>query len=320
MWRGALAALALAFIAAGASAQDYPRKPIRLLVPFPPGGGTDFLSRVVATKLSERLNWVIVPDNKPGAGGNIGLDLASKAAPDGYTMVTGQADNLAVNPWLYRDLPYDPIKSFAPVAVLADTPIVLVVAAQSPFKTVAELVAAAKANPGKLNFASTGIGTVPHLTGELFQTAAGIKIQHVPYKGASPAMADLMGGQVDMSMASAPSVFSLVDSGKLRAIAVTSAKRASAFPETPTLMEAGYKDFDLSVWYGYLVPAGTPQAVVTRLNTEVNKALSAPDIRERIEKFGANPVGGTPDAFAARIKADHAKWERIVKDSGAKLE
>ena len=225
LFQRAVAALALASFAAGAmaqaastgSAQDYPFKPIRLIIPFTPGGGTDFLSRVVAAKLSETLKWTVVLENKPGAGGNIGLDAAAKSAPDGYAMVMGQLDNLAIGPWLHSSLPYDPIKSFTPIALVADSPLVLVVSAQSPYTTVADVVAAAKASPGKLTLASAGNGTTGHLTGELFQTAADIRIQHVPYKGSAPALADVMGGQVDMSMPSAPSALALVKSGKLRA-------------------------------------------------------------------------------------------------------
>jgi tripartite-type tricarboxylate transporter receptor subunit TctC len=315
-----LAALALAGLAASVMAQDYPSRPIRLIIPFTPGGGTDFLSRVVGNKLSEALKWTIVLDNKPGAGGNIGLETAAKSPADGYTMVMGQTDNLMINPWLHSNLPYDPIKSFAPIAPVADSPLVLVVSAQSQFKTVADVVAAAKANPGKLTLASAGNGTTGHLAGEVFQKAAGIKIQHVPYKGSAPALADLMGGQVDMSLPSVPSAQSLIRSGKLRAVAVSSAKRTPGLPDVPTIAEAGYKDVDVSVWYGLFVPAGTPQPIVARLNSEVNKALQASDVREKIADQGASPLGGTAEDFAALMKRDYAKWERIVKESGTKLE
>jgi tripartite-type tricarboxylate transporter receptor subunit TctC len=326
LFQSAVAAFALASFAVGAvaqatgSAQDYPSKPIRLIIPFTPGGGTDFLSRVVAAKLSETLKWTVVVENKPGAGGNIGLDAAAKSAPDGYTIVMGQLDNLGIGPWLHASLPYDPIKSFTPIVLVADSPLVLVVAAQSSYMTVADVVAAAKANPGKLTLASAGNGTTGHLTGELFRTAAGIKIQHVPYKGSAPALADVLGGQVDMSMPSAPSALPLVKSGKLRAVAVTSAKRAAALPNVPTIAESGYKDVDVSVWYGLLAPAGTPQAIVTRLNAEINKALKASDVGDKIAEQGGNALGGTPEEFASLLKKDYAKWEPIVKASGAKVE
>jgi len=313
-------ALALAALAATAIAAEYPSKPIKLIVPFPAGGGTDFFARVIGNKLAEALKWVVVVDNKPGAGGNIGVDAAAKSPPDGYTVVMGQTSNLAINPTLYRKLPYDPLKDLIPVVLVADAPLALVVAAQSPYKTLADVVAAAKAKPGDLAFASPGNGTVAHLAGELFQTAAGVKFRHIPYKGSSQALTDLMGGQVELFMASVPTALSQIKGGKLRALAVTSTKRSPALPDVPTVAEAGFKGFDANTWFGLLVPKGTPDAVVTRLNAEVNKVLKMPDVREKFAAEGGGALGGTPEEFAALLKADYSKWAKVVKDSGAKLD
>jgi len=312
--------LALAVFAAAVTAQDYPSKPIRLIVPFPPGGGTDLFSRVLAGKLSETLKWVVVVENKPGAGGNIGVDAAAKAPPDGYTVVMGQTSNLAISPTLYRKLPYDPLKDLVPVVLVADAPLVLVVSTKSPFKTLADLVAAAKAKPGELTFASPGNGTVAHLAGELFQTAAGVKFQHVPYKGSATAMNDLMAGQVQLFMASVPTALPQIKNGKLRPLAVTSTKRAAAMPDVPTIAESGVKGFDANTWFGLLVPKGTPEAIVTRLNTEVNKVLKMPEVSKKFAAEGGGAVGGTPEEFAALLKADYTKWGKIVKDSGATVD
>ena len=235
-------------------------------------------------------------------------------------VVMGQTSNLAINPTLYPKLPYDPLKDLMPVALVASAPLVLVVSSNSPYKSLAEVVAAAKAKPGKFTFASPGNGTVAHLTGELFQRAAGIKLEHVPYKGSSQALTDLMGGQTDLFMSSIPTAISHIKGGKFRAIAVTSAKRAAELPNVPTIAESGYKDFDATTWFGLLVPARTPAAVVTRLNTEVNKVLKIPDVREKLETEGGEVLGGSPEEFAALLKAEHARWGKVVKDSGAKVD
>lgn len=315
-----LAAL-LAASATGALAQpDYPMKPIRLIIPFPPGGGTDILARIVGNKLQEDLKWVIVLDNRPGAGGNIGVDLAAKAPADGYTLVMGQTSNLAVSPSLHAKLPYNPAKDFAPVTTVATAPLVLVVPANSPFKTLADVVAAAKAKPGAINFASPGNGTVAHLTGELLQKAAGIKLAHIPYKGTSQAMNDLLGGQVDLYMSSVPSAISQIKSGKIRPLAVTSAKRSDDLPNIPTINESGYKGFDAITWFGLLAPAGTPAPVISRVNAEVNKVLKLKDVQDKIGAEGGDAAGSTPEEFAALIRADIAKWAPIVKESGAKVD
>ncbi|MSQ55472.1 MAG: tripartite tricarboxylate transporter substrate binding protein [Betaproteobacteria bacterium] len=314
---GALCALLLAAPAA-VLGQAYPSKPIRFIVPNPPGGGTDTLTRVIANKLNETLQWQIVVDNRPGAGGNVGLDAAAKSAPDGYTIAMGESSNLAINPALYAKLPYDPARDFAPIALIGSVPLVLVVAPNRPLDSIAAAAAAAKVKP--LAFASAGNGTVGHLVGELWKRAAGVELLHVPYKGAAPAMTDLMGGQVDLFFASLPAAAPLIKAGKLRALAVTSAQRAPSLPDVPTLAESGYRDFSAGAWYGVLVPAGTPAAIVARLNAEINRALQAPDMRTRLANDGVDARGGTPEEFAAFLEGERVKWARAVRDSGAKID
>lgn len=314
-------AAAIALCALGAQAeQHYPAKPIRLVVPFPAGGGTDILARIVGMKLQETLDWVVVLDNRPGAGGNIGLGLAAKSPADGYTVVMGQTSNLAVNPTLYAKLPYDPIKDFTPVTTVATAPLVLVVPANSPYKTLSDIVNAAKARPDEITFASPGNGTVAHLTGVLLQKAAGIKLQHVPYKGSAQAITDLIGGQVQLYMSSVPSAMSQIKSGKIRPIVVTSDKRSDDLPQIPTINESGYKGFNAVTWFGLLVPAGTPASIVSRLNTEVNKVLKMKVVQEKIGTEGGDAQGSTPEEFAALIKSDIAKWAPVVRESGAKID
>jgi tripartite-type tricarboxylate transporter receptor subunit TctC len=319
--RRVVLALALAFTGATAFAQTaYPSKPIRLVVPFPPGGGTDLIARTVAQRLTDTLKWTIVIDNRPGAGGNIGVDAVAKAAPDGYTLVIGQTSNLAVNPTLYPKLPYDPIKDFAPVVVLSSSPIVIAVATQSPFKTFADVVAAAKKKPKTITLGYSGNGTVAHLSSELAQKTAGIELQHIPYKGASQAMTDVMSGQVDLYMSSVPTLLGHVRDQKLRALAVTSIKRSGELPDTPTLAESGYKDFDAVTWFGILAPAGTPADVVRTLNTEFNKALREPAVATKLRSDGGEVIGGTPEQFANLIKTEIPRWGRVVKESGATID
>lgn len=299
-------------------AQTYPSKPIRFIVPNPPGGGTDTLSRTIANKLGDLLQWQMVVDNRPGAGGNVGLDAAAKSPPDGYTIVMGESSNLAINPALYSKLPYDPSRDFAPIALIGSVCLVLVVASNRPFDSLDVLIASAKARP--LSFASAGNGTVGHLAGEIWRRASGIELLHVPYKGAAPAMTDLMGGQVDLFFASLPAAAPLVKSGKLRALAVTSAARAVSLPEVPTVAESGLRDFDSSAWYGVLAPRGTPPAIVARLNTEINRLLKEPDVRARLTNDGVTIGGGTPEQFAAFIESERIKWAQAVKNSGAKVD
>ena len=309
-----------ALFAGAAMAQAYPAKAIRLIVPFPPGGGTDITARTIANKLTDSVKWTFVVENKPGAGGNLGVEQAVKSAADGYTLVIGQTSNLAINPALYAKLPYDPLRDLSPVALIVSAPVVFVVAASSRYTSLGDLLAAAKTDPGGVTFASPGNGTVSHLAGELLQRAAGVKLTHVPYKGASQALTDTLGGQVQSFMSSVPSALSQIRAGRLRAIAVSSATRARELPEVPTIAEAGYKGFGASTWYGLLAPARTPAPVIARLNAEVNRALKTPEVRERLAAEGGEALGGSPEQFASFLKAEHAKWGRVVKESGAKAE
>ena len=304
----------------GAFAQTWPSKPIRIVVPFPPGGGTDIIARETSQKVSVATGWTFVIDNKPGAGGNLGVDAVAKAPADGYTIVLGQTSNLAINPSLYAKLPYDPQKDLAPIVLMANAPLVMVTGTNSPYKTLADAVNAAKVKPGQVNFASPGNGTVAHLTSEMFQKAAGIKTQHVPYKGASQALTDVISGNVDLYMSSVPTLLSHIKQGKLRALAVTSAKRVDDLPNVPTINESGYKGFDAVTWFGLLAPAATPKDAIAKLNAEFNKALKTPELSKRLGDEGADPAGGTPEEFAALIKGDIPRWGKVVKESGAKID
>ncbi len=302
-------------------AQAWPEKAIRLIVPFPPGGGTDVMSRLIAEKLGPALNTAVVVDNRPGAGGNIGIDAAAKSAPDGYTLAMGQTSNLAINPTLYGKLTFNPLKDFTPVVLVATQPMVVIVANAAPWKTLGEMVAAAKAKPGALTMASAGNGTVGHLAGEMFARQAAIEFIHVPYKGASPALTDLMGGQVSLFFASAGAIApQLAAGGKVRGLAVTSAKRLAKLPDIPTIAESGYPGFEATDWKGLVAPAGTPAAVVNRLNAEVVKILQSREALDRLATDGSEPIGGSPEYFAAFLKAQDTKWAKIVKESGAKVD
>jgi len=313
--------LALIMLAVTVAAQGvYPGKSIKLIAPFPPGGGTDIFARLLATKLNQTLGWTIVVENKPGAAGSIGLEMAAKSAPDGYTLVMGQTSNLAINPSLYPKLAYDPLRDFTPVALVAATPLVLVASPKLTFKSLAEMVAAAKAKPDAFSIGSPGNGTVGHLTGEMFMRAAGIKLVHVPYKGASPALTDILAGQIDVYFATAQTVAEHVKSGTLRALAVTSSKRLSVLPDVPTIAESGYKDFRAISWYGVLVPAGTPESIVGRLNTEINKILQMDAVRASVANEGSDLLGGSRAEFSAFLQSEHAKWSKAVKESGAKVD
>jgi tripartite-type tricarboxylate transporter receptor subunit TctC len=314
------AMLVLAPVALAQTQAQYPSKPIRLVVPFPAGGTTDILARAVAQKLSEAWGQQVIVDNRPGAGGNIGSDIVAKAAPDGYTLVMGTVGTHAINPSLYRKMPYDHVKDFAPVILVAGVPNVLVVNPSLPVHTVRELVDYAKANPGKLNFASSGNGTSIHLSGELFKTMAGVQMTHVPYKGSAPALTDLMGGQVQLMFDNLPSSLQLIQAGKLRAIAVTSTARAAALPDVPTIAESGLPGFEASSWFGVLAPAGTPREIVTKLNATIGAWLATPDAKDKLLSQGAIAAGGTPEAFARHIDAETAKWAKVVKMSGAHID
>jgi tripartite-type tricarboxylate transporter receptor subunit TctC len=314
------AALASTVFCAGAMAQAYPTKAIRIVVPFPPGGGTDTIARETSQKVAAATGWTFVIDNKPGAGGNLGVDVAAKSPADGYTIVIGQTSNLAINPTLYAKMPYDSQKDLAPIVLLANAPLVMVTGVGSPMKNLGDAVAAAKAKPGGLNFASPGNGTVAHLTSVMFQKAAGIQTQHIPYKGAAQALTDVIGGTVELYMSSVPTLIGQIRNNKLRPLAVTSAKRVDDLPNVPTINELGYTGFDAVTWFGLLAPAGTPKDVIARLNAEFNKALQNADLRKALGDQGADPAGGTPEQFATVIKDDIPRWGKVVKESGATVD
>lgn len=319
---GAILGATMTLIPVAAVAQDYPNKPIRLLIPFPPGGGTDFVSRIVATALSESLGQV-VPENRPGASGNLAIAQAAQSTPDGYTIVMGQSDNMALGPYLYANVGYDTIKSFVPIIQVSEAPLALVTNASANAPTrlanMGNLIAKGKAGSG-ISWATAGNGSMGHMFGEQFKSVAAIKLLQVPYRGAAPAMADVMGGQVDVAIMSVPSVLPLVRGGKLTAVAVTTSKRSAMLPTTPTLDEAGVKGIDAGIWLGLFAPVGTPPAIVARLNAEINKVLQLPEVREKIINGGATPVGGSSEDFAAFLRKDYEKWGIIVKESGVKLE
>jgi tripartite-type tricarboxylate transporter receptor subunit TctC len=305
---------------ASAQAEAYPNRPIRFIVPFPPGGTTDILARAIGQKMAENWGQQVVIDNRPGASGNIGIELATKAAPDGYTIVMGSAQTLVINPYLFRTLPYDILRDLAPVSLAASVPNVLVVNLEVPIRSIADLVAQAKANPGKLNYASTSSGGSPHLSGVMLANLAGIDIVHIPYKGSAPALTDVMGGQVQMFFDNLPSSMPFIKAGKLRAVAVTTAKRAPELPDVPTIAEQGYPGFETAGWFGIMVRAGTPKDIVNKLSAEIQRILRLPDVRERLAAQGAELVGNTPDEFLAHLKREMPKWDRAVKDSGAKAD
>ena len=307
------------------AADPYPAKPIRLVVPFAAGGTTDILARAVAAELAKLPGWNVVVDNKPGAGGNIGADIVAKAAPDGYTLLMGTVGTHGINQSLYGKLPFDPIKDFAPITEVAAVPNVLVLnpafAQQNKIDSVKDLIAYARANPGKINMASSGNGTSIHLAGELFKTQTRTFMVHFPYKGSGPALTDLAGGTMQVMFDNLPSSMALIKSGKLKALAVTSAKPSPALPGVPTIAQAaGLPQYEASSWFGMLAPAGTPPDVIQRIQHEVAKALGAPAVRERLQAQGAEPVGNTPEQFAAFIRAETAKWAKVVKDSGTKVD
>jgi tripartite-type tricarboxylate transporter receptor subunit TctC len=318
MLRRLAAALAVSLVAIAAHAQ-YPERPIKLIVPFPPSGGTDIMARVVAQRMGDANKWTVIIDNKPGAGGNIGVDAAAHAKPDGYTLVMGQTSNLAIAPWLYKELPYQPLKDLAPIALVGEGPIAIAVRKESPWKSLADLIAAAKAKPGAVTMATPGSGTVSHLAGVRLMQAAGVKFEHIPYKGAAAAIPDLLSGTVDFYMSSVPSIQGQVASGRVRVLAVTSAKRSPVFPDVPTVGDT-YKGFAAVTWYGILAPAGTPAPIIAKLNAEINKALQDPGVRETIGKDGGEVLGGTTQKFADLMKSELSAWEPVVKASGAKVD
>ena len=311
-----LAAAALAAAcAARAFAQTYPTKPVRIIVPFPPGQASDVIARLVGQKMSENLGQQVVVDNRVGAGGNIGSDLGAKAPPDGYTLTMATAA-LPISASVYAKLPFDPVKDFATVTLMTVTPLVLIVHPALPVRNVKELVALARSRPGQLNFASSGMGTSHHLSGEMLRTVTGVNIVHVPYKGSQAAHIDLMSGQVAMMFDNILPVRPMVQAGKLKALAVTTPQRSPALPDVPTIAEAGLPNFEAVAWFGMLAPAGTPRDIVTKLNGEIVRVLKLPDVNERLSGMGAIVVGSTPDEFATWMRNEVAKWAKVVKAAG----
>jgi tripartite-type tricarboxylate transporter receptor subunit TctC len=301
-----------------AAVGDYPNQPIKLLVPWPPGGGVDTSARLIAKPLGDRLGKPIVVDNRAGAGGNIGTELAARAAPDGYNLLMGSISPNAVNPHLYSRLGFDPYKDFAPIVRVLSAPTVLVVPAHSPFKSVKDVVEAARAAPGRLNYGSAGVGSSQHLAAVQFLRAADIRMEHIPYKGTAPAEADLVAGQVDI-MVDTMTCLPFIAAGRMRALAVSSKKRSSALPEVPTFEEAGVP-IELSSWYGLMAPAGTPRPIIDRLNAEANRVLASDEVRRKVLEFGAEVGGGTPEEFGRFVNAEIARYADIVKASGAKID
>lgn len=300
--------------------ESWPAKPIRVVVPFPAGGGTDIIARAVTQKIAGTNKWTFVIDNRPGSGGNIGIDNAAKSRPDGYSLVIGQTSNLAINPSLYSKLPYDPVKDLTPIGLIGDAALVLVVPVNSPLRSLGDLINAARAQPGVLNYATSGNGTVAHLATELLQREAKVKLTHIPYKGAAQGINDVIGGQVQIYVSSVPTLIGHIKGGKLRPLAVTSAKRVDDLPQTPTVAESGYKGFEAVTWFGLLGPANLPAAVVASANVELNKALGAPDLRKRLEDQGLNVTPTSASEFGQLIQADIAKWAPVVKGSGARVD
>ncbi|KJK25925.1 LacI family transcriptional regulator [Burkholderiaceae bacterium 16] len=315
----ATAAMTLAAAGIARAQGAWPQKPIRLVVPFPPGGGTDTTSRLVAEKLTLTDHWTLVVDNKPGAGGNIGLDAVAKSAPDGYTIGMGQAANLAINPALYPKMPFDPLRDFTPVAGVAEQPVVLVVRQDSPLRTLADFVKAARARNGDMGIAQAGNGTVGHLAGEMLARRAGVRVLQVPYKGAGPAMTDLLGGQVDTYFGNTVSVMPQLSAGKIRALAVTSAKRLPSLPAVPTVAEQGFAGFEATTWLGLVGPAGLPANVTEWLGAATIRVLARPDVQQKLAQEGSVPTPQTAAQFAAHIRAEHAKWGALIREAQIRL-
>jgi tripartite-type tricarboxylate transporter receptor subunit TctC len=301
-------------------AQSYPSKPIRLISPYPPGGANDILARIISPKLGENLGQQIVVENRAGATGNIGAELVARAAPDGYTLLMGQASNLTINISLMGKLPYDPVKDFAPVTLIATTPNLLVVHPSLRVRTVKDLVALAKAKPGALNYASSGSGSAGHLAAELFKKVAGVNMVHIPYKGAAPALTDVVAGQAQLYFTSPISATPFVRSGRLRMVAVTSPRRSPSLPDVPTVAESGYPDFDVLSWWGIVAPAAVPRELIARLHSEIVKVVNLPDTKARFADQGADAATNTPEQFAAYIKSEIVKWAKLIKDTGVKSE
>jgi tripartite-type tricarboxylate transporter receptor subunit TctC len=316
----ATAALALSGPLAPAHAQTYPNRAITLVIPFAPGGSTSIVGRGIADKMSELLGEKVVVDNRPGAGGTVGTRAVAKSEPDGYTLVLGYTGTLAIGPSLYKNVGYDPRKDFAPIGLIGNAPNSLVVHPSFPAKTIAELIAYAKANPGKVNFGSAGAGTASHITGEYFGASAGIKLVHIPYKGTGPALTDLLGGHIPMAFAPIPASHANVSAGTLRALAVTSTTRSSLMPDVPTISESVLPGFDASLYYGLAAPAGTPRPIIDRLNKALRDALGSDEVKRQLTQDGTEITPGTPEDYAAFIDKDEKKWSQLVKASGVEQE
>ena len=314
-----LAAIACASPPAAGQGKDFPSKPLRIVVPFAPGGGNDILARVIAPRVSEILGQPVIVDNRPGAGGNIGAEMVARAAPDGYTILMA-SNQVTINPAAGAKLPFELERDFAPVGMVASVPIILVANPQQPYKTLQEFIAYAEANPRTINYSSPGTGTPQHLAGELFARLTKTDLTHVPYKGTGPAIADVVGGQVQISFATLASVQSFLQIGRLKAIGIAGEKRAASLPELPTFVESGLKGYEAALWYSLLVPAATPRPIVTRLNAALEQVLGTPAVRERLAAQGFDPQASTPEQLAQRIKQDLARWDRVVRESGIKLE
>lgn len=312
--------IAVTGIAAPASAQIYPNRTITLVIPFAPGGSTSIVGRVIADKMAQLLGQGIVIDNRPGAGGTVGTKFVAKSEPDGYTLLLGYTGTLAIGPSLYKEVGYDPRKDFAPIGMIGNAPSALVVHPSFPASTVAELIAFAKANPGKVNFGSAGVGSVNHITGEYFARSAGITLVHIPYKGTGPALTDLLGGHIPMALAPIPPVHANVEAGLLRALATTGKTRNALMPNVPTLAESGLSGFEASLYYGLVAPAGTPRPIIDKLNTELRAALASDEVKKQLGADGTAITPGTPEDYAGFIDQDEKKWAELVKESGVEPE
>jgi tripartite-type tricarboxylate transporter receptor subunit TctC len=320
--QGFVLAVALALLSAGAAAQSgttYPVKPLRFVVPYTPGGGTDLMARALAQRMTESMGQPVIVENRAGAGGNLGMEFVARSAPDGYTIALALTAQYVVNPALYPKLPYDPVKDYAPIMLVARNPYVLVVHPTVPAKSLKELIALAKQRAGQLTFSSSGNGSGAHLSGEMLKTMAQVNLLHIPYKGAGALLPDLIAGQVHLSFVTWSSVGQHVKSGRLRALGVTTVKRSPALPELPAIAET-LPGYDLPVWYGVVAPAGTPRDIIGRLNAEILRVLAIPDFRQRIEVDAVEPIGSTPEQFGDYIRTELVKWAKIVRDSGAKVD
>jgi tripartite-type tricarboxylate transporter receptor subunit TctC len=316
----ALAVVAFALLTLGAQAQSYPNKPIRLVCPFPPGGAVDIASRAVAQALTQQLGQPVTVDNRPGAGGNIGAEIAAKSPADGYTLLMATSNILAINPVLYSKIPFDSLKDFAPVSIVVVVSNVLVLHPSVPANSVQEVIALAKAQPGKLTYASSGNGTSMHLAGELFKSMAGVDMVHIPYKGAAASTVDLFAGRVNMVFDSLPPALPNIKAGKVRALAVTGAKRSQFLPELPTIAEAALPGYETSIWFGIVAPAGTPPEIISRLNAELVKAAASTEFRERLTRHGFEVVSSTPEQMADSLRSEMAKWGKVVKALGMRVD